>query len=239
MKHQDYIYLSEDYYNKPKQIFSYLLDLLEQNLGSTPPPFFKSKKLLDIGCSRGEFLYFCKKSLKFDTNLLYGLDYSSNLIDEAIKFDGLKGVNFSVGSAENFNLNTQFDIVFMTGVLSYFDDVSDTIKCIDSHLSPNGIAIITGGFNDADVDLITRYRNNRYFNTFEPGWNMHSIHTIRKILKTYKLDIIDIKTFYLSFNSIPQEDPCRSWNIQTENGVKFTNGMSLLYDIRSLIIKRV
>ncbi|PPB58003.1 hypothetical protein CDQ71_03540 [Campylobacter hyointestinalis subsp. hyointestinalis] len=194
-------------------------------------------KLLDIGCSRGEFLYFCKK--EFEAKNLYGLDYSHSLISKANKFNGLKGVNFSVGSAENFKFDTLFDAIIMTGVLSYFDDITNVIKCINSHLSSNGVVIITGGFNDADVDVMVRYRNNKYFNTFESGWNMHSINTIRKILQEFDLDIIDIKTFYLSFKSKPQDDPCRSWNISTEDGMKFTNGMGLLYDIRSLVIKRI
>ncbi|CUU68998.1 Uncharacterised protein [Campylobacter hyointestinalis] len=37
MKHQDYIYLSEDYYNKPKEMFFYLLNLIKANSANTPP----------------------------------------------------------------------------------------------------------------------------------------------------------------------------------------------------------
>ena len=43
--------------------------------------------------------------------------------------------------------------------------------------------------------------------------------------------------FNLSYKSKKQKDPCRSWNIETEEGIKFTNGLKLLYDMTALEIK--
>ena len=54
-KHQDYIYLQEDYYNKPKETFNFILNLIKK--------FHKKKNKFDFRfgmCSRRMAL-FCKK----------------------------------------------------------------------------------------------------------------------------------------------------------------------------------
>ena len=46
--------------------------------------------------------------------------------------------------------------------------------------------------------------------------------------------LTNIHVFDLSFDLSPQDDPCRAWHINTEDGRKYTNGLSLIYDIRVL-----
>jgi hypothetical protein len=48
------------------------------------------------------------------------------------------------------------------------------------------------------------------------------------------MKLTNIHVFDLSFDLLPQDDPCRAWHINTEDGRKYTNGLSLIYDIRVL-----
>ena len=224
VKHQDYIYMNEDYYSNPKETFMFLKELILND--------FDKPSILDIGCARGEFLFFIKNSLKIKD--LSGIDYSSNLIEKARSFNGLEGVNLVVNSAEKFEMGRTFDVITMLGVLSYFDSVKPTLQKIKKHLALNGKAYILGFFNDFDVDVFISYRNNKYFDEFEPGWNLHSLETIKKSLDDLDMRLTNIHVFDLSFDLSPQDDPCRAWHINTEDGRKYTNGLSLIYDIRVL-----
>ena len=228
-KHKDYIYIKEDYYKNPKESFSFISKIINDS--------HHNPSVLDLGCSTGEFLYYLKNNIKHEQ--LVGIDYSEQLINEAKKFNGLNGVKFQVDSADDFNLNSKFDIIVMSGVLSYFNNISKVFECMKNHLKPNGKIILFGFFNEYDVDLLVKYRNNKYFETFEQGWNIHSINTISRELKKLQLEIVNQKIFNLSFKSKKQEDPCRAWNIETEEGIKFTNGCKILYDMTALEITDV
>lgn len=225
-KHQDYIYTNDDYYKNPKETFTFLANIISKD--------YKNPSILDVGCARGEFLYYLKNNIKYDN--LCGVDYSPQLIEAAQSFKGLKNVHFHVGSADDFNLNRKFDVIVMSGVLSYFDDIELTLKKLKDHLNLNGKIFILGFFNPQDVDVLIQYRNNKYFTTFESGWNYHSFATVTKVLNKLSMSVIEKYDFNLSFNLLQQEDPCRAWHIETQNGKKFINGLGLIYDIQVLEI---
>lgn len=54
-KHQDYIYEQENYYDNPKETFMFLKNLITDS--------FDTAGVLDIGCAKGEFLYYLKKHI--------------------------------------------------------------------------------------------------------------------------------------------------------------------------------
>ena len=226
-KHQDYIYEAENYCKHPKETFIFLANLI------SPLPLSKNfnPSILDIGCATGAFLYYVKK--EFQLTDCYGVDYSSNLINQANRLDG---INFLTDSAESFNIDKEFDVITMQGVLCYFDDIYPSLLNIKKHLKPGGRVFILGFFNDYDVDVQIKYRNNRYFDSFENGWNHHSIYTIKKVLSDIGLKLDNIHEFNLSFELEKQEDPCRSWHINTESGRFFINGLGLMYKLRVLEI---
>ena len=226
-KHQDYIYEAENYCKHPKETFIFIANLI------SPSPFSKifNPSILDIGCATGAFLYYVKK--EFQLTDCYGVDYSSNLINQANRLDG---INFLTDSAESFNIDKEFDVITMQGVLSYFDDIYPSLSNIKKHLKLGGRVFILGFFNDYDVDVQIKYRNNNYFDSFENGWNHHSIYTIKKVLSDIGLKLDNIHEFNLSFKLEKQEDPCRSWHINTESGRFFINGLGLMHKIRVLEI---
>ena len=230
-KHQDYIYEQENYYDNPKETFMFLKNLITDS--------FDTAGVLDIGCAKGEFLYYLKKTYNYTK--LAGIDYSENLIAQAKAFKKLSdGVRLEVLSAEDFELHELFEVITISGVLSYFDNPFSCLEMIEKHLKENGRAYILGGFNDDDVDVLIRYKNNKYFSDFESGWNYHSISTIKKCLEKLNMKLINIHKFDFSFELSKNEDPARSWHINTNIGRKLTNGLGMIYDIRVIeIIKSV
>lgn len=230
MKHQDYIYFEEDYYKNKKETFSFLIDILKR--------FNKDNfSLLDLGCSRGELLYHIKNDLP-NYSKLFGLDYSKNLIKNAEGQEFLKDVDFKVGDAQNFKLNQKFDFIVCSGVVGYFDSLDGISKMLNKHLKKNGVALVFNVFNEFDVDVHVKYRNNKYFDQFESGWNIHSINTAETSLKKFGLLLKDTHRFQLSFDDNPKEDPARSWTQYVDGNKKFINGLGQIYDLTCLEIHK-
>ncbi|MBF0479346.1 MAG: class I SAM-dependent methyltransferase [Candidatus Omnitrophica bacterium] len=227
-----YIYLNEDYYSKPKEMFKCMGEKIR---GVYPNHEFS---VLDVGCARGEFLYYLKHLSGLKIKHIAGVDYSQGLIDSAQRFAGLKGVAFQCGKAENFQLNQKFDVITMSGVLSFFDDIHQPLLNLRNHLENNGVIFILGLFNTFDVDVRTIYRNNKYNQNFEYGYNNHSLETVKKVLDEMNMKISHIDKFHLPFDLVPQEDPIRSWTMITPEGRKFINGMGLIYDATILEIRK-
>jgi ubiquinone/menaquinone biosynthesis C-methylase UbiE len=230
MKHQDYIYLKEDYYNNPKETFKFIYNLIKK--------FYKKKinSILDLGCARGEWLYYIKK--KTNIKNLIGVDYSRNLINDAKKKLNYYNIKFYLGSAEKIKIKKKFDIIIASGLISYFDSVDKFIKKSLIHLKKNGLFIILDNFNPYDVDVIVKYRNNKFSKKFEKGWNLHSIKTIKHIINKNSSKLIQIKKFNLSFDLKKTDDPCRSWHTKIKKKKVYTNGLSQIYNIHALVIKK-
>jgi len=230
MKHMDYIYFEEDYYKNKKETFSFLIDILKN--------YRKDKfSLLDLGCSRGELLYHIKNDL-INYSKLSGLDYSEDLIKSAKEQDFLKGIDFHVGDAQNFELNQKFDFIVCSGTVGYFDSLDELFKMIKKHLNKGGVALVFHLFNELDVDVHVKYRNNKYFDQFECGWNVHSIQTAKKVLSNLNLSLKATHRFQLSFNDKPKEDPARSWTSHVDGNKKFINGLGQVFDLICLEINK-
>lgn len=227
-KHQDYIYLKENYYDNPKEIFIFLGKLIDK--------CSLKNNILDIGCARGEFLYYLNKI--FTETKFTGIDYSKNLIDEAKKNLSLfNNINFENSSGENFKLNKKYDVITLLGVLSYFDDLYKILENIELHLNDCGKVFILGFFNKYDIDVRISYRDNKRFSNFESGWNYHSLENIKKVLSTLGMKINNIHNFELSFHMEQQKDDfCRAWHINTDLGKMYTNGLGLLYNLEVIEI---
>lgn len=224
-----YIYLNEDYYNHPKETFKFILSQIKSHITSD-----EKYSLLDIGCARGEFLYYLSQQGMFSD--LVGVDYSQTLINQAKAFNGLKDACFYCGSGETFVYGKKVDFITMIGVLSFFDDVTTSLNNIKKNLGNDGAAFLLGIFNPYDVDVLVKYRNNKYNSTYESGWNNHSINTIKKTLNEIDMKLSDIKKFTLPFEIDRQDDPTRSWTVDIQNERYFLNGIGFLFDLYLLKI---
>ena len=229
-KHQDYIYLNENFIDSPKETFKFALEIINEYHSKA-----NISNILDLGCAQGEWIHFIKTKVS-DVSFT-GVDYSEKLIGAAnINFSNVNNVNFVLGSAQDIKLEQKFDVIHMAGVISYFDDTIQSLSTIKKHLSNKGICIILDNFNQYDIDVLVNYRNNKYSKTFEKGWNLHSIQTINRNLKKLELKVSEQRIFRLPFKLNKQSDPARSWTINTEMGTKFVNGLSQIFDIHALIV---
>jgi hypothetical protein len=109
---------------------------------------------------------------------------------------------------------------------------------LSKHLKKGGTALVFSMFNEFDVDVHVKYRNNEYFDQFESGWNIHSIDTAKATLKIFGLLLKDAHKFQLSFDDKPKKDPARSWTQYIDGNKKFINGLGQIYDLTCLEINK-
>lgn len=229
VKSQDYIYLKENYIKKPKEQFYFLeKEILKKN---------NEIDLLDLGCAKGEFIYFLSRHKKIKN--LTGIDYSQSLIKYAKSQNrNTEKIKFYKKKAENFSIKKKFDFIIISGLISYFDDPKKIIKCSINHLKKNGIIIILDKFNENNVDILVSFRNNKISKKFEKGWNFHSIKTLSEIFKQKNFQQITKKKFKLKIPLKPKKDPGRSFKLKTNYGDFFANGLNQFYNIILLAYKR-
>jgi len=93
----------------------------------------KGKKVLDIGCGFGRFVYYLREK-GIDA---IGIDISESSIKLA------KDNNCAVGNAEDLQFeNNSFDVVISLGVLHHTPDINKAIQEIWRVLKPDGIVFV-------------------------------------------------------------------------------------------------
>jgi 2-polyprenyl-3-methyl-5-hydroxy-6-metoxy-1,4-benzoquinol methylase len=103
--------------------------------------------ILDVGCGRGELLYYCAKR---GANGL-GLDYSRAAIDIAqltirmLPAELQHLVKADVGDVAQYDLSQKYDIIFMLEVFEHMNDsqLSQTFNKFNQILKDNGKIIVT------------------------------------------------------------------------------------------------
>lgn len=103
------------YWNDIVHYYNYFL--LEEN------------SILQIGCGTGETLAHLKGDRKV------GIDISSSMI--SVAKENFPAIDFQVREAENIRLEEQFDVIILSNVLGYFENVSDVLIEIKKHCHPS------------------------------------------------------------------------------------------------------
>lgn len=197
-------------------------------------------KILDIGCAKGEFIYYLKSVLNDETIKYCGFDLSDELIAIAKNEPELSGVKFVTADVLNFELNEKFDILIMSGVLSIFDDFEKPLRQMFKHMHNKSVGYIFGCFNDDDIDVIVRYRNNYAGSTvWESGYNNYSLKTIDKFIKTF-CNEVNLYKFDLSIDLPKEDDPVKSFTLNTvEKGRIITCGAKQITDFWLIEVKDI
>jgi ubiquinone/menaquinone biosynthesis C-methylase UbiE len=219
-------------YKKPRELFKFIANIIEMGLNDVT-----DFSILDVGCAKGEFLYYLSKRFSAYKPSLCGVDFSKALIECAKKFHGLDSTELLLDNAETFAIRKKFDIITATGIISFFDDYSPFLENLFRHLKPNGVVIITNGFSTSNYDVYVKFRKfNQKAKTPESGWNQHSINGINDYVSKADKKLITHK-FELPFTLSKQDDLLRSWTIETNEGQKFVNGLNQIWNLWSLEIK--
>lgn len=194
--------------------------------------------VLDIGCANGGFIYCLKK--RIPTAHCCGIDLSPALIDAARREPALADAEFHVGDAEAFSLGRKFDVVFMQGVHSIFDDYAKVVQNAVSHLAAAGTLYVFGMFNRFDIDVILRYRDHvGGAGTWESGLNNFSLARFRGFLDCLGL-AVETYPFQHQLQLPERPDaPIRSYTLTTqERGTLLANGTGIITDFYLLEVTR-
>jgi len=93
-------YLSELRYEKPKQVFQLLAELVQQSGLANP-----GAKFLDVGCATGEMIYYLQQ--RFPKILFTGVDNQLLLLNQAKGKDGLRQFAFIEADALSYRGESQ------------------------------------------------------------------------------------------------------------------------------------
>ena len=216
----DKFYLEEDRRGNPKQYFKFVLENTSLDLND--------RKVIDIGCATGDFLYFLNE--KFPNAILHGADIDEDLLLKAkervpdikklFRLD-ISNLKKEIGS---------FDVVYMLGVHSIFDDLNwlNSVKKILK--DKDSRAYIFGIFNPDNIDVILRARKSKSIGDWETGWNVFSKSTIEGFMENNNLrhKFVD---FDLDIDiDKNKNDPMRSWTIKTDSKSRIViNGLCLMH----------
>lgn len=228
----DKLYLKENRKDNPKEYFKFIINNTKEYIDKLDDP-----TVLDIGCATGDFLYYFNTI--WPNAKKYGMDVMDDLLIKAR--EEVEGVIFFKGDIEDNGdlIDEKFDVIFMNGVHSIFDDIRLVLDNVIKLLKDNGRAYIFGIFNPEQLDVIIRTRKSNSNDDREKGWNLFSIETISAYLNEQGFSH-NFKEFKTGINIDKNiNDPLRSWTINLEGGEKaILNGLQLLHTFYLLEIQK-
>ena len=216
----DTLYLKENRYMKPKEIFKLLLKKINK--------IHKRQKIFhvaDIGCAAGELLYYLKNNL-MDVNF-DGFDSQHLLLTKAK--NKVKNVKFIKKSIlTNFNkFKDKYDISTCFGLIQIFDDFEKPLKNLIKITRPGGKIFVQALVNDFPIDVNIKYSKSQNWCNGRPiylesGWNVISMTTLSKFLKNNK-EVKNFKFHNINYRYNQKKnlkDPMRPWTIYLNNKKK-------------------
>ena len=224
----DYIYLKENYYKNPKEIFKFV----EKNISIS-----NSDKILDVGCARGEFLYYLREKKKIDSKM-YGVDQSKKLIDYAKNKSPCINTIFYAKDFLKFKSNIKFSKIIIIGAIECFKDINGFVKKISSITSKKSKVYLLCKSNSNNADILSSYLNL----TEEKDWQLTCLRSNKTILERFKkhgFKLNSKKNFHLPFKTKPKKDPMRAYTLRTEHGTFFANGLGMIYNLNLFKFTRI
>ncbi|ASQ46427.1 class I SAM-dependent methyltransferase [Legionella clemsonensis] len=219
-------YITEGWSKEPKEIFKFLEFYLSQEERS------EKSNLLDVGCATGELIYFlsrCYPEFQFT-----GIDIFDDLIHQCRELQPEKRFLKASILELPIELEQQFDVVTVVGVLTIFND--DELPVFFNNLfkacRSNASIYILSPFNEYGVDCEIKHRKRHQGKkgNWEKGWNIFSKETIVEHIGS-RAQSLSFHPFKIPFDLKQKKDPIRTWTIETEfNNRQLTNGLKLLVD---------
>jgi len=149
------------------------------------------KKVLDVGCSTGDYLLEAKDIIREGV----GIDYTQKYIDEAIaKRDNLhvKHIEFVQAAAKKIPyVDNSFDLIFSFSTLAYITDVDKVVQEVERVLKKDAAAIL---------EFANLWSLNTVVCKAYPDIARHchrSISDLKKIIAQAGLEIIDWRSFQI------------------------------------------
>ena len=142
----------------------------------------KRKKVIEIGCGRGEYLSLMKQ-VGVDA---YGLEYSENSVKECVK-DGLK-VSKGFVQSSTYRLNyAPFDAFYILNFLEHLPDPNSTLRGIYNNLTDGAVGLV----EVPNFDMVLR---NKLFSEFIGDHLFYfTRETLNSTLRQNGFEIVDCK----------------------------------------------
>lgn len=230
VRDHDKLYLNENRKANPKEYFKFIASIVKPHVNNN-----KAKKILDIGCATGDFVYYLKAL--FPEAKITGMDVVPELLARARR--ECPDVNFI--EADVFNgkglPEEKFNFIFMNGVHSIFDEIEPFMDNIFNMLADNGRVYIFGMFNPLDYDVLVKVKPSGSPRHWESGWNCFSQKTFIDYLE--RNDIRGkFHNFQIGIDIEPNtDDGLRSWTFKLEDGRRaVVNGTQVLHHFSLLEI---
>lgn len=214
-------YLAEIRYDKPKQVFKVLADLVERS-----KEIETEAKFLDVGCATGEMIYYLLQ--RFPNAIFTGIDNQTQLLSQAKKKKELMNTTFIDADALTYRGELQ-DIVTCFGVLGIFDQFEPLLTNLVSNTKPGGRIYIHGLFNDVDIDVRVYYKDHQNGIDWNRGFNIFSSIQLSKWLES-RVASWRFIPFELEVDIPRRNDtPHRAYTAKLEDGKRITiNGLCLM-----------
>jgi trans-aconitate methyltransferase len=147
--------------------------------------------------------------------------------------------NFESGdiTATSNPLSRKYDLIYMAGVHSIFDECDNWVKNIAEALTPEGRAFIFGMFNSYGYDILVKARQSASEGPYESGWNNISKQTVQRHFANNNCDTAFIDwavPIDIEHNS---KDALRTWTTKLEDGSRITtNGTRVIHDFSCAVV---
>lgn len=144
-----------------------------------------NKKVLDIGCSNGEYLCkFGKGSVGLTVN------------QEEVDYGNSVGLDIRIGNLEEeYDINEEFDIIFANNIFEHLYSPHHFLQKIKSKLSPDGILIL----GVPCVPILSFLLNFRRFKGALASAHINFFNkvTLQKTVEFAGWKVLDSRSFYL------------------------------------------
>ncbi|MBN1253057.1 MAG: glycosyltransferase [Bacteroidales bacterium] len=187
----------------------------------------ENQSVLDVGCGTGDTLS------KLIGNQKVGIDFSSKMIEQAkINYPE---IDFKLMDAENISLNQKFDVIVLSNVIGYFENIQDILNSLKNVCKPNTRIIFT--YYNLFWEPILKFGEFIGIKKKSPRQNWLSAKDIKNLLY-----LADFDTYRISRRMLlPINIPVLSFIINKIIGkLPFINSLSLNYFVfaRPIIEKK-
>lgn len=228
----DTFYAQESHKHNTKESFKYIAKKARESLERYAIFGGGGGKILDIGCSNGDFLFYLSEI--FPNAELSGVDILPTLLEKT-KTDFLALQRpcptlylGDIVSGEGLP-KMKFDMVFFNGVVGIFDDLQKPLEHFCSLIAPNGVGYIWGVFNPFPLDVFVKSRAVGATH-LESGWNIHSQASLRIMLKNLGYNAVFYDDFEIGIDLPQSDDYLRTWTFKLENGKRaIINGLGIIH----------
>ncbi len=229
----DNLYLKENRYKKPKESAKFIISLINKELNKNKK---KNFEFLDVGCAVGELIYALNHRLpNFNST---GIDVIPKLLRKAKQYNPKSTFYLKDINKKNFNLKKKYDFITLTGVISIFDDFTICLNNIYKLMHNNSKLYLHGHFNPFPYDVFIKYKDKKFPNIYQSGWNILSLDSVKKYCSRKNLNL-KIYPFKFKKNLYPnKKDLVRTWTLNSKNKKYFTNGLNLLLSKYFLVISK-